>query len=71
MRIFNWLRSRRPVVTGWQDYIVQPFETVRLEDGSEAKINDHLMRRRLADGLWEYRWPTQQEADAFFAADQW
>jgi hypothetical protein len=71
MRIFNWLQSRRPVVTGWQDYTVQPFETARLEDGSEAKTNDHVMRRRLADGLWEYRWPTRQEAEAFFAADQW
>jgi hypothetical protein len=71
MRIFQWLRSKRPVVTDWQDYHVQPFENVRLKDGSEAKLNDHVMRRRLADGLWEYRWPTEQEANDQWKADQW
>jgi hypothetical protein len=58
-------------VNDWQDYHGQPFENVRLKDGSEAKLNDHVMRRRLADGLWEYRWPTEQEANDQWKADQW
>jgi hypothetical protein len=55
--------SAKSTDTGWQYYHVPPFRSVKLKDGAVAKFNDLLLRRRLADGTWEYRRATQDELD--------
>jgi hypothetical protein len=62
MSMYRWYRHHRDP-TGWQFYNVLPFCRVRPKDGPVARFNDLVMRRYLDDGLWEYRWPTQEEAD--------
>jgi hypothetical protein len=69
MGILDWLRWSGP--TGWRPYKVQPFDNIRLKDGSIPKLADVVMCRRVADGIWEYRWPTEKEAAEDFADRQW
>jgi len=74
--LYRWfraarIRSRRRSPTGWQHYRVLPFGSIRLKKGSLSKFNDHVMRRRLADGLWEYRWPTEAEAYEEWESGWW
>lgn len=65
--MFGFLRRRR---SEWEDYSVLPYTVLRLKDGREARCPDHVMRRILADGLWEYRRPTATEAEAYFDSCQ-
>jgi len=58
MSIFGWLRKQIP--TNWSPYKVGPFAGIRLKDGSEAEMSDLVMRRRLANGTWEYRRPMRK-----------
>jgi hypothetical protein len=69
MSLFGWLRKQTP--TNWSPYKVGPFAGIRLEDGSEAEMTDLVMRRRLANGTWEYRRSTDEEAAEYFADQQW
>lgn len=66
-RLFGSNR-RRP--SEWEDYSVPPFNVLKLKDGTEARCPDHVMRRMLADGLWEYRQPTVIEAESYFDSRQ-
>jgi hypothetical protein len=72
MRFLKWLvASYSATVSEWHEYTVPPFRTIRLKDGSVAKLGDFLMRRKLADGLWEHRRMTAEERAEEQIKDAW
>jgi hypothetical protein len=56
----------------WLDFVV-PFWyiPVRLTDGSRASMGNHVMRRKLSDGSWQYRSPAKDEAADFDSSMRW
>jgi hypothetical protein len=70
MWLFRSLRRYSRSASEWHDHDAL-FFTPRLNDGSELNYGDHVMRRLLPDGTWEYRKATPEEAAEFFSNRQW
>jgi hypothetical protein len=54
---------------GWQTHTLLPWKRVKLIDGSEQRGG--LIMRRKANGVWQYRLPTLDEAYADWVSFQW
>lgn len=56
----------------WEYYDVTPWRfRVKLKNGEYAYFGTTLMRRKLDDGLWEYRRPTDDEGAEYQSQTAW
>lgn len=56
----------------WEYYDVPPWRfRVKLKTGEYAYFGATLMRRKLADGIWEYRRPTDEEGGEYQSMTAW
>jgi hypothetical protein len=63
---------KTPVRPEWDYYEVALFKfRVQLKSGEHVYPGTIVLRRRLDDGRWEYRWPTEDEADEYQRRDAW
>jgi hypothetical protein len=53
----------------WTEHHLLPWKNVALIDGGTSKRGAFVMRRRVPNGSWQYRLPTDKEDEDFIGRD--